>query len=483
MRDHDAAQRADAGAVGGSLHADRSPQPDVSRRLQEREAGTHRLCAPVRAPDAWARRTSSPRRTRRWSPRSAARAMPTRPTMRRCLGNRAGADLPMILWLEADRTATLRIDKTRSPTSGRRQGKRRACASTTSRSWPAERDHLRPGVHGASLQARDDRSMADLEAASADDARFYQTYMPSNATPRPGRRLRFDAGDSAGEQLHGARAEIGPRRAARHPAGAAADQGEARHAAAAVAASGRRRRLSHHLRRQSGFVSAAHRRQGALRRPELAHLQEAGLRIADGGRGVRPGEPDRGSQPLLCGGDRPAGEQDRGRRQHADRGDGEAEGHADHRSRAAAHQEPVRARLHSPARIEPVEGRCAGARRGFTATSDRRRRVQRSSRARPPPTQRAADLFCGESSRADADAVGRRGPSSRRLGDRPSAIVGCRSSCASRRPPRRRRRGSGRPSGRRRRWRRATSSFRPTNCRRCPTACRWSRCCITSSRS
>ena len=52
----------------------------------------------------------------------------------------------------------------------------------------------------------------------------------------------------------------------------------------AVAAAGGRRRVSHHLRRPSRFVSAAHRLEGAVRRPELADLSEAGLRAADRGR-------------------------------------------------------------------------------------------------------------------------------------------------------------------------------------------------------
>src|SRR5665254_16001 len=57
--------------------------------------------------------------------------------------------------------------------------------------------------------------------------------------------------------------------------------------------------ISHHQRRQPRFVTAAHRGEGALRRRELAHLQEARLREAVGGRRVRTGESHRGSEPLL----------------------------------------------------------------------------------------------------------------------------------------------------------------------------------------
>ena len=47
--------------------------------------------------------------------------------------------------------------------------------------------------------------------------------------------------------------------------------------------------------------------EGAVRRPELAHLQEAGLREGDRARGLRRRQPDRGSEPVLRRGDRAAG--------------------------------------------------------------------------------------------------------------------------------------------------------------------------------
>ena len=51
VRAHDAAQRPHAGAVGGSLDADRPPATLVSRRIEEREAGPHRIRPSVRASD------------------------------------------------------------------------------------------------------------------------------------------------------------------------------------------------------------------------------------------------------------------------------------------------------------------------------------------------------------------------------------------------------------------------------------------------
>ena len=65
--------------------------------------------------------------------------------------------LPLVLWLEADRMASLRIedaclqDRARSR-QGRAPDARREPALRA-----AERDHLRPGVHGSSLQAPDHR--------------------------------------------------------------------------------------------------------------------------------------------------------------------------------------------------------------------------------------------------------------------------------------------------------------------------------------
>ena len=65
--------------------------------------------------------------------------------------------LPLALWLEADRMATLRIDKDTLRQRARGGEGRAADARRQPAVRPAERDHLRPGVHGASLQAPDDR--------------------------------------------------------------------------------------------------------------------------------------------------------------------------------------------------------------------------------------------------------------------------------------------------------------------------------------
>ena len=142
--------------------------------------------------------------------------------------------------------ATLRIDEDTFDERARGGEGRAADARREPAVRPAERDHLRPGVHGAPYKHPTIGSMEDLEAASIDDVRdFYRTYyVPANATLV----LVGDFDSTQALQLVDAvpraRAEGRPAGAARHPAGAAADQGEARHARGAVAAAGRRRRAT-----------------------------------------------------------------------------------------------------------------------------------------------------------------------------------------------------------------------------------------------
>ena len=197
--------------------------------------------------------------------------------------------LPLMLWLEADRMATLRIDKD-TFTNEREVVKEERRMRVDNQPY----GRLNEIIYDQAFTTHPYKhatigSMEDLEAASVDDVRdFYRTYyVPANATLaivgdfEPAQALQLVT------QYLGRVPKAEPRGAARHPAGAAADQGEARHAAGAVAAAGRRRRVSHHLRRQPRFLSAAHRVEGAVRRAELADLPEARLREADRRRRVR----------------------------------------------------------------------------------------------------------------------------------------------------------------------------------------------------
>ncbi len=121
VRHLETAERPDGDPLRGSLDADRAPAAVVSRRLEEREARPHRVRAPLRAPDVQGLEE------RRARGAHLAHLVGRRPEQRvhhrrrdGVLGDGAGAVLPLALWLEADRMATLRIDEaTRSRTSAR----------------------------------------------------------------------------------------------------------------------------------------------------------------------------------------------------------------------------------------------------------------------------------------------------------------------------------------------------------------------------
>ena len=151
-------------------------------------------------------------------------------------------------------------------------------------------------------------------------------------------------------------------------------QGTARHGRRAVAAAGGRRRVSHHLRRPSGFVSAAHRLEGAVRRAELADLSQAGVRDRAGAHRVRRRQHHRAPEPVLRRRDRQSGQVAGGCGEGAHRRDGSAQGRGRHRARAAAREEPVRARLHPRPR-----SRCRTRRRIW-------RTPRSSTRTSRPPT-------------------------------------------------------------------------------------------------
>ncbi len=188
--------------------------------------------------------------------------------------------LPMLLWLEGDRMATLRINK-ETFTNERDVVKEERRLRIDNQPYGRLNEIIYDQVFTTHPYKHPPiGSMADLDAASVDDVLdFYRTfYVPENATLTlvgdidPAQALQLvDSVPRPG-------AESREACAARHPQGAAADGRASPHAADAMAASGRRSGVSHHQRRQSGFVSAAYRRQGAVRWPELAHSAEAGVR-------------------------------------------------------------------------------------------------------------------------------------------------------------------------------------------------------------
>ena len=161
--------------------------------------------------------------------------------------------LPLVLWMEGDRMATLRIDD-KTFKNEREVVKEERRMRIENQPYGRLNEILfdkaftvHPYKHPVI------GSMKDLEAATIDDVReFYRTYyVPANCTI-------VIAGDFEIEQVtdlvNRYLARVPPaakRGAARHPEGTDPDQGAARHGRRAVAAAGRRRRASHHLRRAS----------------------------------------------------------------------------------------------------------------------------------------------------------------------------------------------------------------------------------------
>ena len=160
--------------------------------------------------------------------------------------------LPLVLWLEADRMASLRIDE-------------KAFKNEREVVKEERRMRIENQPYGRLQEIISDQtfvahpykhpvigSMKDLDSASVDDVReFFQTYyVPNNATAvLVG---DFDSKEALGlvTQYLGRDPEVRKAGSARHPERAGADQGEARHAPRRVAAAGGRRRAPHHVRRK-----------------------------------------------------------------------------------------------------------------------------------------------------------------------------------------------------------------------------------------
>ena len=281
----DAAERADGDPVRGSLDADRAPAALVSRRLEEREAGPHRLRAPLRAHDVQGleeRRARSAHVDHRR--RSAARATPTRPTTRRCSGRRC-------------RRSTCRWCCGSRPTAWRRSGSTRTRSSNEREVVKEERrmrvdnqpyGRLNEIIYDQAFTTHPYKhptigSMAGSRGGvDRRRARLLQDLLRAGERDAGARRrLRYGAGASSWSTQYLGRVPKAERPVPRDiPKEPPQTEGAARHARDAVAAAGGRRRASHHLRRPSRLVSAAHRLEGAVRRPELAHLPEAGVRAS-----------------------------------------------------------------------------------------------------------------------------------------------------------------------------------------------------------
>ncbi len=191
--------------------------------------------------------------------------------------------LPLMLWLEADRMATLRIDKdtfTREREVVKEERRMRVENPPYGRLPEIIYDEAF-SVHPYKHQPIG--AMADLEAASINDVRdFYRTYyVPTNATltivgdfdpaqaaqlvsqyfgriPKPDHAVPRDVPVEPPQRKE---RRVTPRRE--------------------LAVARGRRRLSHHLRRPRGLVSASHGVEDSVRRAELANLPETGVRVRD----------------------------------------------------------------------------------------------------------------------------------------------------------------------------------------------------------
>ena len=153
-------------------------------------------------------------------------------------------------------------------------------------------------------------SMEDLEAASVEDVRdFYKTfYVPANATLVHRRRLRFGAGAARSSTSTSAACR---RRTAPVPRDIPQEPPQTKEKRVtlqepwplpAVV-------VAYHVTKDGNpdsyplHIAAKVLSDGQT----LAHLQEAGLRKADGGRRVRQRQPHRGSESVLRRRDRAAG--------------------------------------------------------------------------------------------------------------------------------------------------------------------------------
>ena len=238
--------------------------------------------------------------------------------------------LPLVLWMEADRMATLRIDD--------EAFKREREVVKEERRMRVENQpygRLSEIIYDNAFTTHPYKhptigSMADLEAASIDDVReFHSTfYVPENATLTVVGDFDTAQAMQLVTQYFAPRAEGAAAGAARHPAGAGADEGEARGGRGGVAAAGGGRGLSRHLRRPPRRLSAAHHVEDPVRRPERADSARAGLQQAARADRVRQRQHHRAPEPLLRGRHRPAGADARGGREGAHRGVREAEARA-----------------------------------------------------------------------------------------------------------------------------------------------------------
>ena len=190
--------------------------------------------------------------------------------------------LPLVLWMEADRMATLRIDKATFENE-REVVKEERRLRVDNQPFGRLSEILYDTFYTVSPYKHTTiGSMKDLDAASVEDVRdFHNTfYVPHNATIAIVGDFDMAQAKELVTKYFGRDPEIRPRHPARIPAGEAVDGRAPRDGERDLAAAGRHRRVSDHVRRQPRFVSAAPDVEDPVRRRQLAHLSIAGLREA-----------------------------------------------------------------------------------------------------------------------------------------------------------------------------------------------------------
>ena len=187
--------------------------------------------------------------------------------------------LPLVLWMEADRMATLRIDKTTFENE-REVVKEERRLRVDNQPFGRLSEILYDTFYTVSPYKHTTiGSMKDLDAASVEDVRDFHNSStcratrrsPSSATSTWRRRRSWST------KYFGARPEI----RSRHPAGVSAreavDGRAPRDGERELAAARGHRRVSDYLRRPPRFVSAAPDVEDSVRRRQLAHLPVARL--------------------------------------------------------------------------------------------------------------------------------------------------------------------------------------------------------------
>ena len=283
--------------------------------------------------------------------------------------------LPMVLWLEADRMATLRIDEKVFETE-------REVVKEERRMRVENQPYgkLNEIIYDQAFTTHPYKhptigSMADLEAASIEDVRdFFKTYyVPENAT------LVLVGDFDSKEAMDLVKKYLGrvPKATRPVPRDIPAEPPQTKERRVPDrrerAAAGGRRRAPHHVRRASRLVSACTSRRRCcptVRAPGFtaSWSTSSSWRWPPSARATSSKIRTSSTPWRSCSADASTGGGDQG----AHRGARSAEDRAHQRRRAAAGQEPVRARLHPEPRVGQGQGGAVLAHAASSTTTSRR---------------------------------------------------------------------------------------------------------------